>query len=177
MSESYSTSRHDLTHSVVNPVTSMSSQNQVATKGLMGPPPRPPRRIQVSDMVEPISPPPPSSTHTVSHSLSSLQMFSPPAHRIALEEQPGHVGGAAGVSRTQSLRAQAKHAETSGLGRSSSLRTPGQVRDIPSLSMEHADDPRSKSNGVQMKHHPLYRRTLLRLHRPPRRPLRCHPFS
>lgn len=100
----------------------------------MGPPPRPPRRIRVPDMVVPISPPPPSSTHTVSHSLSSLQMFSPPAHRISLEEQQtGPAGSGAGVSRTQSLRAQAKHADNSGLGRSSSLRTPGEVR--PSLQI------------------------------------------
>ena len=120
---------YELTFIVVNPVLSRSGQLQDPSKGLMGPPPRPPRRIQVPDMSDPISPPPPSSSHTVSHSLSSLQMISPPAHRISLEEQSGHghVRGAASVSRTQSLRAQAKHAETSGLGRSSSLRTPGEV--------------------------------------------------
>lgn len=97
-------------------------------KGSMGPPPRPPRRIQVSDIAHPISPPPPTSSHSVSHSLSSLQMFSPPAaQRISLEEQSIPIGGGAGVSRTQSLRAQAKHTDTSGLGRSSSMRTAGEV--------------------------------------------------
>lgn len=96
----------------------------------MGPPPRPPRRIQSGELNERI-PSPASASHATSLSLSSLQMISPPAHRLALEEQQSaQMGAGAGVSRTQSLRAQAKHAEASGLGRSSSLRTAGEVRHV-----------------------------------------------
>lgn len=78
-------------------------------------------------------------------------MFSPPAHRISLEEQQtGPVGSGAGVSRTQSLRAQAKHAETSGLGRSSSLRTPGEVRASQLLFVDGRIADRDDSRYIGM---------------------------
>jgi hypothetical protein len=92
---------------------------QESSKGQMGPPPRPPRRIQIG-IPESMSPPPPISAHTASHSMSSLHMLSPSA-RIQLEEDP-QVAIGAGVSRTQSLRNQAKHSRNASLGRSSSLR-------------------------------------------------------
>ncbi|WWC90643.1 uncharacterized protein L201_005579 [Kwoniella dendrophila CBS 6074] len=73
----------------------------------MAPPPRPPRRVSQD---------PTSPNHAPSHSLSSLAMF----NRVSLPIQP--VEEQATVSRTQSLRAQAKHPENGGLGRSSSLK-------------------------------------------------------
>lgn len=93
---------------------------QESSKGQMGPPPRPPRRIQIG-IPESMSPPPPISAHTASHSMSSLHMLSPSTPRIQLEEDP-QVAIGAGVSRTQSLRNQAKHSRNASLGRSSSLR-------------------------------------------------------
>jgi hypothetical protein len=93
----------------------------------MGPPPRPPRRIQIG-IPEAMSPPPPVSAHSASHSMSSLHMLSPSTQRISLEEQTPQAMGAAGVSRTQSLRNQAKHSRNASLGRSSSLRDAAEVR-------------------------------------------------
>lgn len=91
----------------------------------MGPPPRPPRRIQVDTAIAEAMSPPPLSAHTASHSLSSIQMFSPPAQRISLEESAEPSGAA--VSRTQSLRNQARHSQSVSLGRSSSLRDASEV--------------------------------------------------
>jgi len=96
----------------------------------MGPPPRPPRRVQIG-IPESMSPPPPVSAHTASHSMSSLHMLSPAAPRIMLDEQPEVTVGA-GVSRTQSLRNQAKHSRNASLGRSSSLRDSTDVSMIGS---------------------------------------------
>jgi hypothetical protein len=96
----------------------------------MGPPPRPPRRIQVG-IPESMSPPLPVSAHTASHSMSSLHMLSPVAPIILLDEQPEVTVGA-GVSRTQSLRNQAKHSRNASLGRSSSLRDSTDVSQMTS---------------------------------------------
>jgi hypothetical protein len=109
---------------VTNHVASKSSGVAV---GSMGPPPRPPRRIQVDAISESMSPPP-TSAHTASHSLSSMHMFSPPNQRIPLEDQA--VSSGAAVSRTQSLRNQAKHSQSISLGRSSSLRDSSEVRQM-----------------------------------------------
>ncbi|WWD02320.1 hypothetical protein V865_000359 [Kwoniella europaea PYCC6329] len=110
----------------------LSRQNEVPpelpkpTMTSMAPPPRPPRRISVATQ-DPASPPPAQSpsSHAPSHSLSSLAMFNrvslPPAQ---VEEERLSVG--ANVSRTQSLRAQAKHSENGGLGRSTSLKGVGE---------------------------------------------------
>jgi len=59
--------------------------------------------------------------------MSSLHMLSPVVPRIVLDEQPEVSIGAAGVSRTQSLRNQAKHSRNASLGRSSSLRSSTDV--------------------------------------------------
>lgn len=88
----------------------------------VNPPPRPPRRIALEGFQSGSHIPP---THAPSHSLSSLAMFSPPNPTISLDS-PTQTSGA-GVSRTQSLRAQAKHIDVSGLGRSSSMRAAGEV--------------------------------------------------
>jgi hypothetical protein len=57
-------------------------------------------------------------------------MFSPPASSINLNlDSPVQFSGAL-VSRTQSLRAQAKHSDSSGLGRSYSLKAAGEVRGL-----------------------------------------------
>nr|XP_019011532.1 uncharacterized protein I206_03632 [Kwoniella pini CBS 10737]OCF50313.1 hypothetical protein I206_03632 [Kwoniella pini CBS 10737] len=88
----------------------------------MGPPPRPPRRISVAAEDHPSSPPSGQSpsAHAPSHSLSSLAMF----NRVSLPVQQDEIKATVGanVSRTQSLRAQAKHPENGNLGRSASLK-------------------------------------------------------
>nr|XP_019044757.1 hypothetical protein I302_06670 [Kwoniella bestiolae CBS 10118]OCF23687.1 hypothetical protein I302_06670 [Kwoniella bestiolae CBS 10118] len=92
----------------------------------MGPPPRPPRRISVATQ-DPASPPPAQSpiAHAPSHSLSSLAMFNRVTLPAAQMEEEKATAGA-NVSRTQSLRAQAKHSENGGLGRSTSLKGTGE---------------------------------------------------
>jgi hypothetical protein len=55
--------------------------------------------------------------------------LSPVAPRIMLDEQPEVTVGA-GVSRTQSLRNQAKHSRNASLGRSSSLRDSTDVSQL-----------------------------------------------
>lgn len=64
--------------------------------------------------------------HAPSHSLSSLAVIAgSPNNSIDLSDMAGALGAA--VSRTQSLRAQAKHElGTGSLGRSASLRAPGE---------------------------------------------------
>lgn len=65
----------------------------------------------------------PVQSHASSHSLSSLTMLSPPASQAVFEASTP-----ASVSRTQSLRAQAKLGSTSTLlGRSSSLKSTADV--------------------------------------------------
>ena len=57
-------------------------------------------------------------------------MFNKPVNTLpSPEEQQANV--ISGLSRTQSLRAQAKHADNSVLGRSSSLKSTGEVSDPP----------------------------------------------
>ena len=85
------------------------------------PPPRPPRRIPVAH-ANPTSGL--ASSHTASHSLSSLTTIQP--KRTSSAEPNGAlvpVAGGFGVSRTQSLRDQARHHASSSLGRSASMRT------------------------------------------------------
>ena len=80
------------------------------------PPPRPPRRITNA---------PPNTgnsalpAHAVSHSLSSLTMVQP----LLTVPQQADPGFGVGVSRTQSLRNQARHHDPSSLARSASLRS------------------------------------------------------
>ena len=89
-------------------------------------PPRPPRRTNGS------TPASQTMSHSASQSLSSLAMVSPPP--TTLDAPLG-----AGLSRAQSLRAQAKHADSSGLGRSTSLKASGEVCQCPSdlLTRQH----------------------------------------
>jgi hypothetical protein len=90
----------------------------------MGPPPRPARRISATSQDAP--------THSVTHSLSSLANINIPNPVYDTPSQP------TSVSRTQSLRNQARHAPSpseggflnSQLGRSSSLRQAGEVRQL-----------------------------------------------
>ncbi|KAL7422532.1 hypothetical protein Q5752_003180 [Cryptotrichosporon argae] len=93
----------------------------------MPPPPRPPRRIHGS--VD-HGPSPPPSAHAPSHSLSSLAMLT----RGYEYESPNLGLGSAGVSRTQSLRAQATKVADPALGRSSSLRTGESHHRVPNMS-------------------------------------------
>ncbi|ORY35506.1 YT521-B-like domain-domain-containing protein [Naematelia encephala] len=90
----------------VNPVTPANNNNMA--------PPRPPRRISTQTSTSP--PPPLPSAHIPSHSLSSLVMSNRPTFTTPDESR------GASVSRTQSLRAQAKASDPSSLGRSASLR-------------------------------------------------------
>nr|XP_018261549.1 uncharacterized protein I303_05987 [Kwoniella dejecticola CBS 10117]OBR83707.1 hypothetical protein I303_05987 [Kwoniella dejecticola CBS 10117] len=90
----------------------------------MGPPPRPPRRISVATQ-DPSSPPAQSpSAHVPSHSLSSLAMFNRAS--LPVQQDDTTVPAGANVSRTQSLRAQAKHSDNGNLGRSASLKATGE---------------------------------------------------
>lgn len=89
------------------------------------PPPRPPRRISANPSSEAIPQSPPSA-HSTSQSLSSLAALSPPSTYLTMDT-PSYVPGGANVSRAQSLRAQAKHSDLSGLGRSSSMKAAGEV--------------------------------------------------
>lgn len=99
---------------------------QGANQGAAEPaPPRPPRRIAINTNVA--GPTPPLSAHSTSHSLSSLsvlhrQMYSSQAS----QDEPLLSAPSSGVSRTQSLRAQAKHNDAGGLGRSISLKAVGE---------------------------------------------------
>ena len=93
-----------------------------SVSSLSNPPPRPPRRISITPGV---STQQPVSAHSASLSLSSLAMVSPPTGYSLLETP-----APAGVSRTQSLRAQAKHVEAGGLGRSASMKAAGEVSRI-----------------------------------------------
>ncbi|WVR00068.1 hypothetical protein IAU59_007210 [Kwoniella sp. CBS 9459] len=111
----------------INPVTAL-QQAQMPVEGasppnIIAPPPRPPRRIAVSTQNLASSAPQPPSAHIPSHSLSSLTMLSPPpvpSMQPHKDDQSAGVG--ANVSRTQSLRAQAKHSDGGHLGRSTSLK-------------------------------------------------------
>lgn len=100
---------------------------QAANQGAAEPaPPRPPRRIAINTNVA--GPTPPLSAHSTSHSLSSLsvlhrQMYSSQAS----QDEPLLSAPSSGVSRTQSLRAQARHNDAGGLGRSISLKAVGEV--------------------------------------------------
>ncbi|KIR41949.1 YTH domain family 2 [Cryptococcus deuterogattii 99/473] len=100
---------------------------QAANQGAAEPaPPRPPRRIAINTNVA--GPTPPLSAHSTSHSLSSLsvlhrQMYSSQAS----QDEPLLSAPSSGVSRTQSLRAQAKHNDAGGLGRSISLKAVGEL--------------------------------------------------
>jgi len=144
---------------------------QESAKGQMGPPPRPPRRIQVG-IPESMSPPPPTSAHTASHSLSSLHMLSPSTPRITLDEEPQSVIGA-GVSRTQSLRNQAKHSRNASLGRSSSLRDATDVsfKDICNGTLDNADQHSTRAVTKHL-HHFRFTHTARRLiHLPRQLPL------
>ncbi|OCF37996.1 hypothetical protein I316_00220 [Kwoniella heveanensis BCC8398] len=126
---------------VINPVTAV-QQAQTSTEAsnpsnTSAPPPRPPRRIAVSTQNLVTLPQPPSA-HIPSHSLSSLTMLSPPQVPMQQPQQhkdDQHVGSGANVSRTQSLRAQAKHSDGGNLGRSTSLKaTREQYRPLQALS-------------------------------------------
>ncbi|RXK42434.1 hypothetical protein M231_00424 [Tremella mesenterica] len=106
-----------------------------------GPPPRPPRRIYASGD-ESIPSPPTTAVHNVSHSLSSLAMFG----RSNILHHEETVATSAGLSRTQSLRAQAKHPESGPLGRSSSLRSTGEMHYKPSVTVS---SPTESNNPQQ----------------------------
>lgn len=93
-------------------------------------PPRPPRRISVNTSSAQGATPGPPTAHAPSHSLSSLSslaslaMLSPPPAATVVETP----APATGVSRTQSLRAQAKSlVDAGGLGRSASMKAAGEV--------------------------------------------------
>ncbi|WVR07547.1 hypothetical protein IAU60_004589 [Kwoniella sp. DSM 27419] len=103
---------------MVNPALT-AVQAEPTKPGSMGPPPRPPRRISQN-------PPQTPATHMPSHSLSSLTMLSAPVNPAVQAEDPDQLRSGASVSRTQSLRQQAKHAEGGGLGRSTSLKAVGE---------------------------------------------------
>ena len=69
-------------------------------------------------------------------------MFNKPVNTLpSPEEQQANV--ISGLSRTQSLRAQAKHADNSVLGRSSSLKSTGEVCDshLPRISADKVAPP------------------------------------
>ncbi|WVF72871.1 hypothetical protein IAT40_007689 [Kwoniella sp. CBS 6097] len=137
---------------VVNPVTAVQQAQASAEPsnppGTNAPPPRPPRRIAVSTENLATSPQPPSA-HIPSHSLSSLTMLSPPPMLMQHQQQQQYTedqsAGGANVSRTQSLRAQAKHSDGGNLGRSTSLKaTRGQYRPLQALSpASHTTTPRN----------------------------------
>lgn len=136
---------NDLTDSTgLNPVTAVipAPSPDPPKPSITVPPPRPPRRISVA--AQSTTPPPPVPNHSVSHSLSSLAMLGRPNEQALNESdenlaQPSQQG--ANVSRTQSLRAQAKNAEASGLGRSSSLRSAGEQYYRPMRGMAQAPSP------------------------------------
>ena len=88
------------------------------------PPPRPPRRISAVSLT-PIPVASQVSAHSGSLSLSSLTTLNIP-NGYGLSQSDEQVGDVT-VSRTQSLRAQAKNAEAGALGRSASLRSAGEV--------------------------------------------------
>jgi hypothetical protein len=117
------------------------ASTQATDPSTMPAPPRPPRRISVNTQSIDLgahSPPLSAhmtSAHSASQSLSSLAavsrkpnntMSSEPIEEV-ISPYMGPIGGA-GVSRTQSLRAQAKGGDVAPLGRSASMRTPGEVR-------------------------------------------------
>lgn len=109
---------------------------------IIAPPPRPPRRISVA--VQSSTPPPPAPNHSASHSLSSLAMFYRPNGKEYLpseevQQQPMQEG--ATVSRTQSLRAQAKNADAGVLGRSASLRSAGEQQYLPMQGLTQTLSP------------------------------------
>ncbi|ORX38432.1 YT521-B-like domain-domain-containing protein [Kockovaella imperatae] len=96
-----------------------------ASPGGSQPPPRPPRRTMAdpsgASMSNPLA-----SAHTASHSLSSLAMLQPPrgtAISQDLNSSLSPFSNVPSVSRTQSLRDQARHHDISTLGRSASMRT------------------------------------------------------
>lgn len=151
--------------------TPAETREQQDTAGSMPPPPpRPPRRVYHPSIDQPASTPPPtasthsthsrtSSSHAPSHSLSSLSMLTnpnnyEPSASSPVPSTPGSAGhgsyhdaaaasaAAAGVSRTQSLRAHMHHnpqtmVDISTLGRSASMRTPGEL----SYSRLHQSPP------------------------------------
>ncbi|KAK8854707.1 hypothetical protein IAR55_003446 [Kwoniella newhampshirensis] len=125
---------------MINPVTAIQPEVPKHPAGItsnapgsMGPPPRPPRRLSVVTQDNSTGPSTQSPSHSVSHSLSSLALFNrPPSYTTDADDQT-YIGG--NVSRTQSLRAQAKNADTAGLGRSTSLKASGEhYRPIQALS-------------------------------------------
>ncbi|WVO14378.1 hypothetical protein L204_102011 [Cryptococcus depauperatus] len=109
---------------------------QAAAADLSATPPRPPRRIAINTTPLP-TPTSPISAHSVSHSLSSLSVLNPPGYH-PLDEPVAAMNavptGFVRVSRTQSLRAQAKHSQAGSLGRSISLKATGEYAYRPSIS-------------------------------------------
>ncbi|WVQ71938.1 hypothetical protein IAR50_001480 [Cryptococcus sp. DSM 104548] len=116
-------------------------------------PSRPPRRLAVNTTDKATGPTPPHSAHGASHSLSSLSMLSQPQYNNHGLDEPINAGvgsgsgGGAGVSRTQSLRAQAKHISSGSLGRSTSLKAVGEHTYRPSMSNINPD-PQPTPPGV-----------------------------
>ncbi|OXB35952.1 YTH domain family 2 [Cryptococcus neoformans] len=108
------------------------------------PPPRPPRRIAINTTIT--GPTPPVSAHSASHSLSSLSMLTRPTYSSQLsQDEPIPSATSGGVSRTQSLRAQAKHSDAGGLGRSISLKAVGEHTYRQSTSQQASS---GQSSGV-----------------------------
>ncbi|ODN83469.1 hypothetical protein L202_01606 [Cryptococcus amylolentus CBS 6039] len=114
-------------------------------------PSRPSRRLAVNTTGQTTGATPPHSAHGASHSLSSLSMLSQPQYNNQGLDEPinagvGGNGGGAGVSRTQSLRAQAKHISSGNLGRSTSLKAVGEHTYRPSMSNINPDSQPTPPN-------------------------------